>query len=307
MYSSASGHACICVHAEVLVRPGWFPPHSFYPCPVHALFKWLSLFLSCVILYFPLLPRNDLSTTPPPPSLSSNPPPSLQVASSMAKEAQRANTAPGLDASDLNGSQISFGATVEANDLRLDPAVHLVAQALADSDVRLEMADYFSAACLQLLEPVLYLLGYGQYPIETGPGHSLVAVLVHHADYTAESLNRIIDMNGFLSSCHPLLKQCRSNHYGTATLLSVAQKIRKAVQNHLRPGIADKYPLLASLPMSERSRAAAEEYAHRCQILYLDHDMDMGCVDSSKLMAATYTTDFKRELLTQLCKPERKR
>lgn len=104
----------------------------------------------------------------------------------MAKEAKQAAPAnldrsAALDTSDLNGSLVSFSRGVEANDVRLDPAIHLVTAALGDSDVELTTSDYFSAAALQLLEPVLYLLGYGRYPIETAPGHAMVAVLVHHA------------------------------------------------------------------------------------------------------------------------------
>lgn len=97
----------------------------------------------------------------------------------MAKEVK--HVPPSLDASDLNGSQISFSPQSEANDLRLDPALHAVAIALGENDVALTTCDYFSAAALQLIEPVLYLLGYGRYPILTRPGHAFVAVLVHHA------------------------------------------------------------------------------------------------------------------------------
>lgn len=144
--------------------------------------------------------------------------------------------------------------------MRLDVAVHLVAAGMADNDVTLDNADYFSVACLQLLEPVLYMLGYGRYPIECGPGHAMVAVLVHHEvrvqteaeeckhigvsngclcvhvcmqklmvtlqDHTTESLNRIVDMNGFFSGCLPLLTSCRASNYGTTTLLSLATKVQ---------------------------------------------------------------------------------
>lgn len=76
-----------------------------------------------------------------------------------------------------------------------------------------------------MLEPLLYLLGYGKFSLKISPFCGFVNVVVNDENNNSVPLNRLLDLGLLYQKLIPLLPRMRANKYDIS--LPLANSLRK--------------------------------------------------------------------------------
>ncbi|EDQ89216.1 uncharacterized protein MONBRDRAFT_37067 [Monosiga brevicollis MX1] len=181
-----------------------------------------------------------------------------------------------------NGSQIQFGrapAARDLNDVDVVPVTRLITRACMGNDVDLVENDFFSPLALQLLEPLLYVLGYGCYRVIYPALLTPVTIVVHFADYTSVPLARIFDMELLIIELLPMVSALRAAKYGSLTSLTLVGKAKAALRKCWQPAWIQAHPDMVTVGLDKAVLDVVERVALRSQLLIADRLTDDAAVD----------------------------
>jgi hypothetical protein len=153
--------------------------------------------------------------------------------------------------------------------------------------------DFFPMAYAEVAEPIMAILGYGNFRIRPSPQCAMLAVLVNHdkSELKFESLNRLLDVEQFFKKMQVLAHKLRPKNVESSTNSDLAaplenpeisfwtaRKVQKILEKcMLRKNLT---PTLASVFSSKESEL--EVWARELQFVIVHNNMDLASMDVMK-------------------------
>jgi len=133
--------------------------------------------------------------------------------------------------------------------------------------------DFFPASIGMALEPLLSVLGYGNFNIRPSPFCAFATCLVNTAKISSFPVNRLLNIEKFFHDIRPILPKLQTSGFGLFT----AGKVKKILKESEIPGkpLPDIFSYLTDKAKAEDTR----KFISQLQFLVIHNNMDIGAID----------------------------